>query len=672
MQLSPQLLKGLQNRLKIGNRRGAHLNALPGRSRYKLDLHRLEALAPESSQQFLEDLLRKADFQFSLQINQRSKDFLQRPPEQQQQLLQLQRSLENLAYQTEAVELEKGIQSLGLGFPLLVRRNWKDGRLILAPLFIWTLRIRQSGDFTSWRLQRREDDPILFNEVLLNHLRADGGFSLQGMPEEMTEKGYLSEEDVLKLSEELLNDINQHTEAAHVDLLRMKLTELHPIRPKEEYETILQDHPESAYIHRGALLSIFELQKQSIISDFDDLLAMDDLELPAALTEPPSFQSISSVPTDPSQQKVLHALEAGHNLLIQGPPGTGKSQILTATLVNALENGRHCLVVCEKRTALEVLHQALVERGLGEHCVLIKDSSKDRSTVVNSVRDRLDQYQNKRHRSTHSRQGLEYILRACRRHIATINAQHQRVGERQLMGHNWTEAVGMLLRELAGEEEPPRLQFDPAWFRFKDAEWDRLRQMAREGQALYKDFGSRPDMDFYQRYKFQGEQPFLVERQLTEAFDNYRQQLEDIRLDMAQYKTEYYRLRREAFRREEQKIKGCIHNIRQIYDQHQYDPDFLEENHKSDWLFRLAVLFSAQRKASLRSQQEVRQLFGKLQQLIGRQQGLSALSGGRDLRTAYDELEEWQKEFSSWSNDWDDLIRKKLEEMDVHNIAPSF
>ena len=39
--LNKKLLTELQRRLKIGNRRGVHLNAIPQKSRYKFDLHRL-------------------------------------------------------------------------------------------------------------------------------------------------------------------------------------------------------------------------------------------------------------------------------------------------------------------------------------------------------------------------------------------------------------------------------------------------------------------------------------------------------------------------------------------------------------------------------------------------------------------------------------------------------
>jgi hypothetical protein len=39
MELTEKLLSELQRRLKIGNRRGVHLNAIPANSRYKFDLN---------------------------------------------------------------------------------------------------------------------------------------------------------------------------------------------------------------------------------------------------------------------------------------------------------------------------------------------------------------------------------------------------------------------------------------------------------------------------------------------------------------------------------------------------------------------------------------------------------------------------------------------------------
>ena len=57
MELTGKLLTELQNRLKVGNRRGVHLNAIPGRSRYKFDLNRLSHLDEKLPQEFINALL---------------------------------------------------------------------------------------------------------------------------------------------------------------------------------------------------------------------------------------------------------------------------------------------------------------------------------------------------------------------------------------------------------------------------------------------------------------------------------------------------------------------------------------------------------------------------------------------------------------------------------------
>ena len=44
MKLSDKLIRNLQNKLKVGNRRGVQLNSIPGRSRYKFDLNKINQL----------------------------------------------------------------------------------------------------------------------------------------------------------------------------------------------------------------------------------------------------------------------------------------------------------------------------------------------------------------------------------------------------------------------------------------------------------------------------------------------------------------------------------------------------------------------------------------------------------------------------------------------------
>ncbi len=98
--------------------------------------------------------------------------------------------------------------------------------------------------------------------------------------------------------------------------------------------------------------------------------------------------------TDPSQLGILNYLKKNKHLVIQGPPGTGKSESITGIILNALEHRKKCLVVCEKRTAMEVLKDNLTEIDpqIGELVAVVEDVSRDRKKLVNSVRDRYDQY----------------------------------------------------------------------------------------------------------------------------------------------------------------------------------------------------------------------------------------------------------------------------------------
>ena len=78
----------------------------------------------------------------------------------QSQIVKIGRSFENLINQTEAIESEKGINTFGFGFPLLIRRDQSDNKLTVAPLLIWNLRAKHSSEPNTWEIFRNEDDAI--------------------------------------------------------------------------------------------------------------------------------------------------------------------------------------------------------------------------------------------------------------------------------------------------------------------------------------------------------------------------------------------------------------------------------------------------------------------------------------------------------------------------------
>lgn len=185
MKLTKKLLTELERRLKIGTRRGVHLNAIPGNSRYKVDLSRLSHIGKNIPDNFIKALLSEQPLKFRISWKENVPDLDTLFEEEQTQLVRITKAFENLINQTEAIESEKGINTFGFGFPILARRDKADNKLTVAPVLIWSLRIKRTKEFNTWEILRNDEDPIYINEVLINHLQNDSRVEIEQIPSEM-------------------------------------------------------------------------------------------------------------------------------------------------------------------------------------------------------------------------------------------------------------------------------------------------------------------------------------------------------------------------------------------------------------------------------------------------------------------------------------------------------
>ena len=562
MEVTKKLIEELQNRLKVGNRRGVHLNAIPGRSRYKFDLHRLSYINEHIPNDFIEKLLTEKSLKFKISWKDNVPDLNELFEEDQRNLVKITKSFENLINQTEAIESEKGINTFGFGFPILARRDQKDNKLTVAPVLIWSLRIKRTREFNTWEIVRDDDDPIYLNEVLINHLESDSQISVDQISEDYLEDGLIDKQELLQICFDLLSAINSKNSLDLKNILREKLEDIKAIPDKKHFEK-LPITSNNSFIDFSGLFSIFEVQKQNIIQDYDKLLELEGYEIDLEDMEDHQFQPISSVETDPSQQGILHALESKRNILIQGPPGTGKSQSLTAILINALQNHKKTIVVCEKQTALDVLHKALLEKGLGNHTTIIKDIIRDRRLAVDSVRDRTD-YPGAKHNTT-SNTGLSYTIERAKKLIDSINNKHLKIGKTLAGNRNWTQTVGTLLANIKKIDEDYDLNLDKKLFEYTSDELNALLETLREGQGLYEDFKGFKDFTFLDSSKLIGENPFLKEREIKESLSEYEKSFNEIQVLIKAYKQDYIKLRSEEFQDEIKEIENQISNYESAF-----------------------------------------------------------------------------------------------------------
>lgn len=652
MELTEKLLTELQKRLKIGNRRGVHLNAIPANSRYKFDLNRLSHIDKNLPDNFIKSLLSEQPLKFRITWKDNVPDLNSLFEEEQTQLVRITKAFENLINQTEAIESEKGINTFGFGFPILARRDKADNKLTVAPVLIWSLRIKRTKEFNTWEILRNEDDPIYLNEVLINHLQNDSNVEIEQIPSEMLDDGLIEKDELIEICTNLIRTVNTTSPDDLEETFRKKLDKVVSIGDKAHYEKLPLNSTNS-FLEFGGLFSIFEVQKQNIINDYGNLMDLQGIDIPLDDLEGHSFQPISSVETDPSQQSILHSLEATRNILIQGPPGTGKSQTLTAVLINALENNKKTIVVCEKRTALEVLHNALIEKGLDYHCVLIRDIVKDRKTVVDSVRDRVDNSEYKSYTYKSSKDTLENIINKAKTLITNINGKHQKLDQRIIDSKSWTDVVGDLLAELRNNDDDSKLNIEKTGFAYTTQELNTLLDLVQKGQSLYANFLPIESTSFINSKKLVGDNPYIVEQTINDDFDFYASQLEQIKKLLEVNREEYKTLRNAELQKQTASIQNVIEKItakefelntllstskekyskfRQnelswqienfnqiakgidsVFNENKNNPDLTDENKINGFVYKFLSAFSKTKKQTIADYSALQKSFSKLE-----------------------------------------------------------
>lgn len=582
---SKKLLSELQNRLKVGNRAKVHLNAIPSRSPYKFDLQNLSYIQEGMPQDFIDHLLSEQPLSYKISWKESSSD-IDVLFNDKAELSKIQNSFLKLISQTESIEQEKGINTFGFGFPLFARVDQKDEELTVAPILIWSLKIEKTAEFHTWVVKRSEDDPIYVNEVLINHLQSDSDIKIKQISSEMLDDGLIDKQELVDICVELVETVNTKSENNLRELFFKNLNNVKAI-PSKAYFNDLTLRPTNAIVVFAGLFSIFEVQKQSIIDDYDALIKQGNISLSQDTFEFQNFQSLSSVKTDPSQQGVLNSIPDTKNILIQGPPGTGKSQTLTAVLLNAMENGKKTLVVCEKITALDVLYDALLSHGLADNAIIIKDVIKDRRAVVDSVRSRTELMREIENDFSNGKQPLEGIVNRSKTLINSINASHQKLGARLFGNHGWPATVGMLLSEMKTMNNDLELEFDANLLTFSPDELEELTPIIRQGEALYREYITGKDFSFINPVKFKSNNPFEQEQALKDNLKLYSILL-----------------------------SGSDSEIKQIREKHSNNKEFNDYEKTGTFTYKLMALFSKKKKLTIKDQTRLLDLVNSLRNKI--------------------------------------------------------
>ena len=213
-------------------------------------------------------------------------------------------------------------------------------------------------------------------------------------------------------------------------------------------------------------LANFNTRKMSLVRDYEMLL--DDFNGAhanyirlfehgarpplAAIAKLPHSARNFVLPSDPSQDEAILRASTGESYVIQGPPGTGKSQTIANLLADLAARGKAVLFVCEKRVALDVVHNRLKEAGLGDLACLVHDAREDRLPFIADLKVLYESWNASRTgRTTRDRRAkLAEEIDALAAKLQTFSdAMKQQVGSTSTVRGLMDRAIGERIKPLA-------------------------------------------------------------------------------------------------------------------------------------------------------------------------------------------------------------------------------
>jgi len=287
-----------------------------------------------------------------------------------QDLIEMQKTLQNLKIKARSYSEEKGLNALHLAFGFL---NWcdKSGNYLRSPLLLVPVHLSQKNLFSSFVLSRH-DDEITQNYVLNLKLINEYNISLPEYSDIFNLHDYLDK--IQKVCSVMKSSISLDVELSLFSFLKINMyKDLNNHIDKIKYHPIIRTIANDT--------KSININKTNISGINHDLI------------DPHKVFNV--VDADSSQQDAILLAKRGVSFILQGPPGTGKSQTITNIIAELLSDGKKVLFVSEKAAALEVVQKRLTAAGLNCFCLFLNSYNTKRRDIIEQLEESMKLAQNR-------------------------------------------------------------------------------------------------------------------------------------------------------------------------------------------------------------------------------------------------------------------------------------
>src|SRR5688572_27196368 len=352
----------------------------------------------------------------------------------------LDKSLRRIDEQAQVSIEELGVNTLFLTLGVLHYEESRDSGIVLkAPLLLLPVQLERKSARSGYTLSAGDDDPLV-NPTLREYLKRSYGIVLPDLP---PSDAITEEYDLRAFFGAVREAVTVREQWAIKTDIFLGLFSFQKFVMYKDLEGNTPAFTSHRLIHR-----LVTRAGGSVIGMPSEIREM---KLDEHFTPESTAQVVDA---DSSQLRALAAAAKGHDVVIEGPPGTGKSQTITNLIAQALAADKSVLFVAEKMAALEVVHNRLVQAGLGEFCLELHSTKAQKRKVIQGLAVALDASLQPVVAPTASTQRLPHVRLSLNEYVAAVHLPHGTFGISPYRAYG----------ELGGVMAAPRAQWggDPA------------------------------------------------------------------------------------------------------------------------------------------------------------------------------------------------------------------
>ncbi len=357
-----------------------------------------------------------------------------------------------------------GAKNLGIGYPLLLGQV--GDMKVSAPLFVWSFQLEPHAQHADhWLAQKNQQQGVRPNFPLFHLLDSHFGTFFTTQVQTMVDKNQFDNAALTDLCQR----IGQHT-GYREEGLPMSVQPC----PTDANLDILQRQGTLLW---SAMAGIYPSLPRTFANPITEARS-----LPANLDWKHNF---TLLPLDPSQRSVLQSMQRNTFMSIEGASGSGKTYLISALAMNALSNGKKCLIVSQNLNALRRAQKFLLDKGFGDVSFIVRDLESDQLMLSDMLRMAADSKNKTGHDEELFKTTLNKVSREQRKLDDAWDELHQPLfGEK-----SFAQTVGQFLRANRTEGKEMLLsQLNPADLELNKEEFDTITTAIRGSEPLFRHF----------------------------------------------------------------------------------------------------------------------------------------------------------------------------------------